>query len=270
MIRQIGPVALALLVLGGAAEARRSSRTRTHAAPASSWFEDGRVAYAKHDYEAALRYFQRGYAQRHAPVMLVNIAQCLRALGRNADAIDAFRKFLDSRVGSAHVRRDVFEALDELEAKARPPVAKVTLDQVSSEQFRRGRQKYARSDWDGALVDFRAAWRRSPSPALLVNIGQCLRKLDRPAEAVAVFSFYLEQGAGVRNVRADVWEMLDGLRTQLDSRMFKLAEAAALFQRWLASGQGNQARRAEVIVVEKQIRELLVVLDTQASSAPAL
>src|SRR5262249_50413533 len=151
-----------------------------------------------------------------------------------------FHKFLDSRVGSAHVRRDVFEALDELETKARQPVAKVTMDQVSAEQFRRGRQKYAHNDWDGALDDFRAAWRRSPSPALLVNIGQCLRKLDRPAEAVAVFSFYLEQGGGARHVRADVWEMLDGLRTQLDSRMFKLAEAAAIFQRWLATGQGGQ------------------------------
>jgi tetratricopeptide (TPR) repeat protein len=266
MMRHVGSVALAVLMTSSAAEA--SSRSRPH--HAQSWFEDGRAAYAKRDYEAALRYFERGFAQRRMPAMLVNIAQCLRALGRDADAIDAFRRFLDSRAGSARVRRDVFEAMDELQANSRGPNLRITLDPTASEQFRRGRQKYARGDWDGALDDFRTAWRRAPAPALLVNIGQCLRKLDRPAEAVAVFSFYLDQGAGVRRVRTDVWEMLDSLHTQLDSRMFKLAEAAALFQRWLATGQGSQAKRAEVIVAEKQIRDLLVILDTQASNAPAL
>jgi hypothetical protein len=58
--------------------------------------------------------FETSYRLVPAPVLWVNIAQCLRRLGRAREAVDAYRRFLASRSGDAKLRAEIFEAVDEL------------------------------------------------------------------------------------------------------------------------------------------------------------
>lgn len=57
-------------------------------------FEAGRMAFAAERYEDALVDFERAYELSHRPVLLFNIAQSYARLGRNREAVDAYRHFL--------------------------------------------------------------------------------------------------------------------------------------------------------------------------------
>jgi len=222
-------------------------------------FQQGRERYAAGDYAAALSAFEQSYQQEPLPAVWVNIAQCLRALGRNDEAARAFRRFLDSRWGSSQVRAEVWEALDDLSAKPAP--ARAPRDPVALERFRRGRLLYDRGDYEHALIEFRAGYLAAPTPAMIVNIGQCLRKLDRLPEAAAAYQSFLAQRSGDPQVRAEVWEALDEVLRELDRRMFKLAEASVQFRRILRDGGGTPELRARIAAVRKEVLGGLVKID---------
>ena len=222
-------------------------------------FQEGRDRYAAGDYTAALTAFRQSYQQEPLPAVWVNIAQCLRALGRSDEAAQAFRRFLDSHWGSPQVRAEVWEALDDLVTK--PVPARATRDPLALERFRRGRLLYDRGDYEHALAEFRAGYLAAPTPAMIVNIGQCLRKLDRLPEAAAAYQSFLSQRSGDPQVRAEVWEALDEVQRELDHRMFKLAEASVQFRRFLRAGAGDPELRARVVAVREEVLGGLVKID---------
>ena len=230
-----------------------------HQPPWQIQFERGRAQYAAGDYEAALAAFEESYQLEPVPTMWVNIAQCLRALGRTDDAANAFRRFLDSRWGSSHVRAEVWEALDEL--APRPRAETMVADRQAIARFQRGRRLYERGHYDEALVEFRAAYLISPLPEMIVNIGQCLRKLDRLPEAATAFQSFLGQPSGSREVRAEVWEALDEVQRELDTRMFRLAESSVLMQRFLREGEATPEFRARVADVRGEVLTGLLRMD---------
>ena len=230
-----------------------------HQPPWQIQFEQGRAHYAAGDYEAALESFEQSYQLEPVPTMMVNIAQCLRALGRTDEAAGAFRRFLDSRWGNARVRAEVWEALDEL--APRPNAEPMVADAAAIAHFQQGRRLYDRGEYASALAEFRAAYLITPLPAVIVDIGQCLRKLDRLPEAAAAFQSFLGQPSGNREVRAEVWEALDEVLRELDGRMFRLAESSVLMKKFLREAEATPELRERVADVRGEVLSGLVRID---------
>ena len=84
MKRTVFAIALACLTA-----APVGAMTRMRSPAAADHYRDGKLRYAAKDYDAALRAFRESYRLEPAPAMWINIGQCLRALGRDAEAIAA-------------------------------------------------------------------------------------------------------------------------------------------------------------------------------------
>lgn len=63
--------------------------------------------------------------------------------------------------------------------------------EIAHRRFERGRAAYEANDYAAALQEFEAVRVVKPSPALDWNIGRCLDRLERFAEAVAAYERYL-------------------------------------------------------------------------------
>jgi hypothetical protein len=97
--------------------------------------------------------------------------------------------------------------------------AKSAADRSEAEQhFRRGRTLYAGGSYAEALSEFEAGFERYPRRGFLVNMGQCLRKLGRLAEAERAYQRFLDQAGGDVKLRAEVEEALVELRAERRSR----------------------------------------------------
>jgi tetratricopeptide (TPR) repeat protein len=253
------------LLLAWCSAAQARSMTHAPHGAAADHYRDGKMRYAAGNYAAALRDFEESWRLERVPAMWINIGQCLRALGRETEAVSAFERFLEGPGGNARLRGEVFEALEELRNRDVHPLPSVR-DFSGAEHYYRGRLAYSAGDYERALTEFRGSYAQAPSPALLVNIGQALRKLDRPAEAISAYRTFLAQPAGSRRLRLDVFAALDETRRELDQRMYKLAESAAQFRRFLAAGRGTPEVRVVMGGTLKEILSTLVELDQVASS----
>src|SRR4051794_32268698 len=111
---------------------------------AAALFRAGMTRYQSADAAGALTLFQASYRLVPTPLLLVDMGQCLRRLGRNDEAARAYRQFLESRSGSARERAEVFEALDELDGRAPLPVVETAPGgrARSAALFQRARARY--------------------------------------------------------------------------------------------------------------------------------
>lgn len=78
--------------------------------------------------------------------------------------------------------------------------------QDARDEFMRGAQLYQTEDYEGALEAFRTSYGLAEVPVVLFNIAQCLRFLDRPAEAIAAFHRYLETEDQLDDARREAVE----------------------------------------------------------------
>ncbi len=79
--------------------------------------EAGRALYTLGRYDEALREFDAGYALSHNARFLVNIGQSQRALGREEDARDTYRRYLAEVPPDDPLRREVARIVAELDAR---------------------------------------------------------------------------------------------------------------------------------------------------------
>lgn len=133
--------------------------------------------------------------------------------------------------------------------------------QRAGEHYRLGSERYAAADYATALTQFQAGYAAHPSPAFLVNIGQCLRKLDRLDEAALAFRRFLDARTGAPRTRLDVWDALEDVVAELNRRVDRLASDAALFRAFLATGEGDAATRARVSATLDDILHQLIRID---------
>jgi tetratricopeptide (TPR) repeat protein len=152
-----------------------------------------------------------------------------------------------------------------LVAASRPAAAHTTRAADAREHahvhWKSGSARYAAGQWAAALDEFEAGYAVHPSPAFLVNIGQCLRKLDRLDEAALAFRRFLDAHTGAPSTRLDVWDALEDVTAELNRRVDSLAEAAALFGAYLARPDGDRALHADVQAARDEILHALVVID---------
>lgn len=73
----------------------------------------------------------------------------------------------------------------------------------AKEHFAKARIHYDLKEWDGALQEFKDAYRYVPDPVFLYNIAQCHLKLGHNREAIDFFHNYLRRAPNAPN-RADV------------------------------------------------------------------
>lgn len=67
--------------------------------------------------------------------------------------------------------------------------------------FESGTVHYNLGELDAALADFRAAYRVLPDPVFIFNIAQCLRRLDKPAQAADFYRTYRREAPDAPNRR---------------------------------------------------------------------
>jgi hypothetical protein len=92
---------------------------------ARTLFRRGAEAYADERYAEALEAFEASYRAREVPVVLFNLAQTLRALDRPAEAIEAYRRYLQTDAELDEERR---AAVDVVIAELAPRVSFVRLE----------------------------------------------------------------------------------------------------------------------------------------------
>jgi tetratricopeptide (TPR) repeat protein len=148
---------------------------------------------------------------------------------------------------------------------ARPADARTTRGPDARERaglhYKTGSAKYAAGDYSVALAEFEAGYAAHPSPAFLVNIGQCLRKLDRLDEAAMAFRRFLDSRSGAPATRLDVWDALEDVLAELNHRVDSLAESAVYFRAFLATSEGDAALRAKTARALDDIMHELVRID---------
>jgi tetratricopeptide (TPR) repeat protein len=124
-------ILVVILVLGGPAQASDTSAAQAHARKANSLAAAGKCKQAVPQYDAA-------YKKLKDPALLFNRAECLRKLGRGAQALHDYQKFLEelpaapnrslveSRIGaldpSLVVPKRIVQAAAPVEAPAPLPV----------------------------------------------------------------------------------------------------------------------------------------------------
>ena len=86
--------------------------------------------------------------------------------------------------------------------------------QDARDEFMRGAQLYQTEDYEGALEAFRRSYQLAEVPVVLFNIAQCLRYLDRPAEAITAFHTYLESEEELTGERREAVEAAKGGQVQ--------------------------------------------------------
>src|SRR5262249_49095352 len=92
---------------------------------ARAHFRRGIELYDRRDHTGALEEFRAAYAAKQSPTIKRNIALCLRALGRYAEATDALEEMLAE--GDTTLKPDVKEAANRAIAEMSAQVASVRL-----------------------------------------------------------------------------------------------------------------------------------------------
>ncbi len=129
-----------------------------------------------------------------------------------------------------------------------------------------GSQRYSAGEFAAALDEFQAGYSAQPSPAFLVNIGQCLRKLDRLDEAALAYRRFLDAHTGSPRTRLDVWDALEDVTSELNRRIDALAESAALFGAYARSPDAEPTMRAHALATRDEILRTLVAIDDRLTS----
>jgi tetratricopeptide (TPR) repeat protein len=113
--------------------------------------------------------------------------------------------------------------------------------ELATRKFIAGSAEYADGDYAAALADFEAGYAAKQSPAFLVNIAQCLRRLDRLDEAARAYRRYLDAHSGPPETRLEVFDALEDTLDELNRRIDKLAQDAALMRAFLATSHDDPA-----------------------------
>ena len=152
------------------------------------------------DAEAATWAVKTIEALPHIPEGYYHLAQIHDSNGRIDEAVLVFQKMLDSEViadpdkNEAHIRLGAILLKAHRYEEAIPHLQKALLLGENEAAIWKdlGHCKSRMGELEGALVAFRNAVERNPSPANLYELGDCLLSLERNEEAIAV----LENAAG--------------------------------------------------------------------------
>src|SRR5438552_7244862 len=93
--------------------------------------------------------------------------------------------------------------------------------QEARAHFDKAQTHYALGEFEPAIVEFRAAYRLRPEPAILFNIAQAMRQLSQYKSAYFYYSQYLAKKPDAPN-RADAENFLAQMKRKADAEEIRL------------------------------------------------
>lgn len=102
-------------------------------------------------------------------------------------------------------------------------------DKASAKKFlASGDRKFAKSDYDGALADYKAAYEAYPDNRIYYAIAGAEEKLGRHLDAFRHYSSILEEGGEVKpELRRDIQRRLEGVKKHLAAIRFAIEPSGA-------------------------------------------
>jgi tetratricopeptide (TPR) repeat protein len=88
------------------------------AAQARVHFDRGRTYFEVNEYRRAIAEFKAAHLEKADPAFLYNIAECYRRLGEGSEALQFYRRFLDTAPADDKTRPVVEQHINELKAVA--------------------------------------------------------------------------------------------------------------------------------------------------------
>jgi tetratricopeptide (TPR) repeat protein len=84
--------------------------------------------------------------------------------------------------------------------------------------YRQGARHYDLGEYEPALREFKDAYRRSPDPSFLFNIGQCQRKLGHTQEAIDSFRSFLRNLPAQHPSRNEIEQLVAEMQREIESK----------------------------------------------------
>ncbi len=136
--------AIIVLILLAAANA---SAQPTAQQLARQYTEAGLAAQRAGEYEAAIGFYAKAYAQIPHPVLLFNMAQANRLAGRKQLALDLYRRYLEADVGGSHaaIARELMAEI-ERELAARAAAEQRAREQARAEAAQRASEEQRKAE----------------------------------------------------------------------------------------------------------------------------
>lgn len=200
------------------------AQTTTSTAPAGSdeaqkHADAARTFYREGKYLEALEEFRKAYAISPTPALTYNIARSHERLSQWQEAMQMYERYAKE----APDARDRAEALEKVELlKKKLGGDAGTPEGNYQARIDAGRKAYSRGDYEGAIVEFKAAFDIKPSGGALYNIAKSYEKMARYEEAIDYFTQYLDLDPNVSD-RGDVEETIKRLKKTLKEKFQELA-----------------------------------------------
>jgi tetratricopeptide (TPR) repeat protein len=164
---------------------------------AAQWNERGAAHFKAGRLEAALEAFAAAYELNPLSTFLYDQAECLERLGRTAEAIAMYERYLaagplmaDVAKARSRVRRLRGETVPEGEDDDAPPITATGPDGARA-WFDRGQAQYLAGRYAYAAASFRKAFELLQLASFLYNEGSALEKGGHPAAAANAYEHYL-------------------------------------------------------------------------------
>lgn len=186
-------------------EADRALRFRKLIEQATEAFKTGK-------YDEAIERYSSAHQLRQRPLLLFNIAQIYRKVGRTQDACQFYERFLREDPQSdlapevhAYVNalRDSLQNKESSKDERRNPTSadnfvgtedqRQTLFRLHSD---RASTSFKMGDYETTVTEYWAAYNLKPQKVILFNIAQAYRKAGRWTEALTLFQRYLQEEPG--------------------------------------------------------------------------
>jgi tetratricopeptide (TPR) repeat protein len=160
-------------------------------------YREARKLFDSGDHAGALAYFIEAHGHVPGAAPMIKIAECLDALGRTADAIDAYAWFIGSKPSEKFADR-VKVAEERLAVLGVAPAEPTAADlERARATFQHALEAFEQGDFATACPGFELAYDLSRSVNALLNVAVCRDKLGERARACTAYARYLkEKGTG--------------------------------------------------------------------------
>ncbi len=155
-------------------------------------FEDGRRFYSKQQYERAILAFEKAYDLYPHYKFLFSIGKTRSKLGRIADALEAYKGYLES--GGHKVKSSKRVAVKKEIARLEKIVGNEANRDKSEELYKKGLSLYNDGKYREASSEYTRAYKLYPDYMYLYSFAQVKTELKEYSKAVKAYRRYLSEG----------------------------------------------------------------------------
>ncbi|MBK6685124.1 MAG: PEGA domain-containing protein [Deltaproteobacteria bacterium] len=193
--------------------------TSTSAEAAKLHAEAGKAYFQAGDYTNALASFKKAYEMAKTGALAYNIGRCHEKLSQWKEAIGWFETYV-TMVSDPREKAETLDKIEILKKKLGPDAG--SPEAKYEARIQAGRAAYSKSDYEGAIEEFKAAFDLKATPSALYNIAKSYEKMGRYEEAIDNYQQYLDLDPKASD-RADVEETIKRLKKSIKERFQELS-----------------------------------------------